>query len=37
MVEAKRTNREASTPEVQTLSPELIVRESSVGVLAKNH
>jgi DNA-binding LacI/PurR family transcriptional regulator len=34
IVEAKRNNYEIATPEVQTLSPELIVRESTVGVLA---
>jgi DNA-binding LacI/PurR family transcriptional regulator len=33
IVEARRHNRETSTPEVQTLSPELIVRESTVGML----
>jgi LacI family transcriptional regulator len=36
MVEAKRNNQEVSTPEVQTISPELIVRESSVGSLARS-
>jgi LacI family transcriptional regulator len=34
MVEAKRQNHEIATPEVQTLSPELIVRESTVGMVA---
>jgi DNA-binding LacI/PurR family transcriptional regulator len=34
IVEAKRHNQEVVTPEIQTLSPELIVRESTVGVLA---
>ncbi len=33
IVEAKRQNHEISTPEVQTLGPELIVRESTVGVM----
>ncbi|MCC6456681.1 MAG: LacI family DNA-binding transcriptional regulator [Caldilineaceae bacterium] len=31
IVEARRQNQEISTPEVQTLGPELIVRESTVG------
>lgn len=34
IVEARRHNHEVATPEVQTLSPELVVRESTVGVLA---
>lgn len=37
IVEAKRHNHELSTPELQTLSPELIVRESTIGVLATAH
>jgi DNA-binding LacI/PurR family transcriptional regulator len=32
IVEAKRLNHDISTPEIQTLGPELIVRESTVGV-----
>lgn len=34
MVEARRQNQEMMVGEVHTLSPELIVRESTVGVLA---
>lgn len=32
IVEAKRHNQDIETPELQTLAPELIVRESTVGV-----
>jgi LacI family transcriptional regulator len=34
IVEARRNNQEIVPPGLQTLSPELIVRESTVGVLA---
>lgn len=36
VIEAKRHNHDISTPEVQTVSPELIVRESTVGLLASS-
>jgi LacI family transcriptional regulator len=34
IVEARRQNHEVPIPDVQTLGPELIVRESTVGMLA---
>lgn len=37
IVEARRHNQDVTIPEVQTLSPELMVRESTVGVLAPLH